>query len=143
MPQRCVAAGCDRRAEGEFSLHKFPKDAARRAEWSKQVAKTRLDWTAATDYSVLCSLHFTKDSYETSVLLSEEMGLPTKKHKLKDSAVPTLFPKPNAIKTGSMEWAYGSIHYPDSETSIASSDTSNTRFCSRSAVIKRKRAKVC
>ena len=111
MPQRCVAAGCDRRAEGEFSLHKFHKDADKRAEWSRQVAKTRLDWTGATDYSaaVLCSLPFTKESYETSVLLSEEMGLPARKCKLKDAAVPTLFPKPNAIRTGSMElgvWLY-------------------------------------
>ena len=61
--------------------------------------KTRLDRTGATDDSVLCSLYFTKDSYETSVLLSEEMGLPARK----DSAVPTLFPKANAIRTGSME----------------------------------------
>ena len=62
------------------------------------------------------------------------MGLPARK----DSAVPTMFPKPNAIRTGSMKCVYGSIHYTDSEISISSSNTSNAR----SAVIKRKKAKI-
>ena len=123
------SAGCDRRAEGEFSLHKFPKDADKRAEWSRQVAKTRLDWTGATDYSaaVLCSLHFTKEAMRPQYCRVKKWVYPARKRKLKDSAVPTLFPKPNAIRTGSMEWAYGSIHYPDSGTFISSSF--NTMVC--------------
>ena len=42
----------------------------------------------------------------------QELGLPAKQRKLKDSAVQSLFPKAADVKAGSMEWATESIHYP-------------------------------
>ena len=104
MPKHRVAAGCDGGNEAELSQHKFP---VTRDQWSREVAKTRSDWTEPSKHSQLCSLHFTKDSYETSVLLAQEMGLPTKKLRLKETAIPTLFPKATEIRAGSMECAYG------------------------------------
>ena len=131
MPKRCVAAGCDGGNAAGLSLHKFPKNPVTRDQWSKEVAKTRSDWTELSEHSRLCSLHFTKDSYETSVLLAQEMGLPSKKRRLKETAIPTLFPKATEIRAGSMEWACGSIHYCTSESTVGSSSTT------RPAVVKR------
>ena len=81
MPKRCVAAGCNRRADGIDFPRMLIKELNGQDKWLKH------DWTGATDNSVLCSL-FAKDIYKTAVLLSEEMGLPARKRKLKDSAVP-------------------------------------------------------
>ena len=83
MPKRCVAAGCDGGNAAGLSLHKFPKNPVTRDQWSKEVAKTQSYWTEPSEHSRLCSLHFTKDSYETSVLLAQEMGLPSKKRSAK------------------------------------------------------------
>ena len=104
MPKRCVVAGCDKGSDGRFILFTFPKNPERRAQWSREVAKTRSDWTGPSDHSVLCSLHFTNDSFEASIALTTELGLPAKRRKLKDSAVPSLFPKAADVKAGSMEW---------------------------------------
>ena len=136
MPKRCVAAGCDGGKGSGLSLHKFPKNPVTRDQWFKEVAKTRSDWTEPSEHSRLCSLHFTKDSYETSVLLAQEMGLPSKKRRLKETAIPTLFPKATEIRAGSMEWACGSIHYCTPESTVGSSSTT------RPAVVKRQRAQV-
>ena len=139
MPKRCVAAGCDKGSDGKFSLFTFPKNPERRAQWSREVAKTRSDWTGPSDHSVLCSLHFTKDSFEASIALTTELGLPAKRRKLKDSAVPSLFPKAADVRAGSMEWATESIHYP----TLQATDGSGTCVSQhRSVTIKRKRAQV-
>ena len=135
MPQRCVAGGCNRSQEGGISLHTFPKDAERCAKWVSNVRKVRLDWDGPNTRLVLCSLHFTRDCFQPSVLLSEELGLPSKKRILKSTAIPTLFPKAADIKTGSMSWAAASIHGDVLQAS-------NPGSSSRSAVIKRKRAQV-
>ena len=136
MPKHCVAAGCDGGDAAGLSLHKFPKNPVTRDQWSKEFAKTRSDWTEPSEHSRLCSLHFTKDSYETSVLLAQEMGLPSKKRRLKETAIPTLFPKATEIRAGSMEWACGSIYYCTPESTVGSSSTT------RPAVVKRQRAQV-
>ena len=101
MPKRCVAAGYNKGSDGQFSLFTFPKNPERRAQWSREVAKTRSDWTGPSDHSILCSLHFTKDSFEASIALTTELGLPAKWRKLKDSAVPSLFPKAADVRAGS------------------------------------------
>ena len=139
MPKRCVAAGCDKGSDGQFSLFTFPKNPQRRAQWSREVAKTRSDWTGPSDHSVLCSLHFTKDCFEASIALTTELGLPAKRRKLKDSAVPSLFPKAADARSRSMEWAAESIHYP----TLQATDGSGTCVSQhRSVTIKRKRAQV-
>ena len=48
MPKRCVVAGCDKGSDGQFSLFTFPKNPERRAQWSREVAKTRSDWPKVT-----------------------------------------------------------------------------------------------
>ena len=112
MPKRCVAAGCDKGSDGQFSLFTFPKNPERRLQWSRELAKSRSDWTGPRDHSVLCGLHFTNDSFEVSIALTTELGLPAKRRKLKNSAVPSLFPKAADVRAVSMEWATESIHYP-------------------------------
>ena len=112
MPKCCVVGGCNRSTEGGFSLHTFLKDPARKAKWSSNVGRWPSDWNRPTDHSVICSLHFTKDCFESSVVLSEEMGMSPKKRILMSTAIPTLFPKaPAALITGSMAWAHPSIHF--------------------------------
>ena len=135
MPKRCVAGWCNRSTEGGFSLHTFPKDPARKVKWSSNVGRWRSDWNGPTDHSVVCSLHFSRDCFESSVVLSEEMGMPLKKCILKSTAIPTLFPKAADLKTGSMAWAHSSIHFEALQASAP-------RISSRSAVIERKQAQV-
>ena len=93
MPKRCVPGGCSRGTEAGISLHTFPKDPIRRAQWSQQVALQRVDWTGPTDHSVICNLHFNRECFETFSLLTGELGLPSKKRILKPTAIPTLWPK--------------------------------------------------
>ena len=133
----CVAAGCDRGNEAGLSLHKFTKNPLTRDQWYREIAKTRFDQTEPSKHSRLCSLHFTKDSYETSVLLAQEMGLPSKKRRLKETDIPTLFQKATEVRAGSMEWACGSIHCCTPEATVSSSSTT------RPAVVKRPKAPVC
>ena len=133
MPKHCVAVGCNRSTEGGFSLHTFPKDPARKVKWSSNVERWRSDWNGPTGHSVICSLHFSRDCFESSVVLSEEMGMPPKKCILKKTAIPSLFPKAADLKTESMAWAHSSIHFEVLKAS-------DPRISSRSAVMKRKRA---
>ena len=79
MPKHCVAGGFNRSTEGGFSLHTFPKDPVRKAKWSSNVGRWRSDWNEPTDHLVVCSLRFTRDCFESSVIVSEEMGIPPKK----------------------------------------------------------------
>ena len=91
MPLRCVAAGCSNTYEDGVSLFKFPKDPARRRQWTRQVQTTRAKWKPS-EYSVLCSKHFKEDCFESQVAMAAKLGI--KKHqKLKPDAVPTIFEK--------------------------------------------------
>lgn len=101
--------------------------------------KTGVDWTGPSDHSVLCSLHFTKDCFEPSTVLTAELGLPAKRRKLKDSAVPSLFPKAADVRAKSTEWAVGSVHYPPAQVHVGLSTCASQ---SRSATIKRERSQV-
>jgi THAP domain len=89
--KRCVAANCGNTNADGYSMHFFPKDPKRRKIWTDFVQLTRADWHGPTEYSVLCSFHFTPDSlsfrhrFET-----EQMGLKPKKVLLNDDACPTI-----------------------------------------------------
>ena len=61
---RCVAYGCGNTSNNEISVHRFPTDLERRQTWEKFVMHRRADFKKATANSVLCSFHFTLDSYE-------------------------------------------------------------------------------
>ena len=89
MPKGCVAAGCNNTVENGVSVYTFPKDEALKKKWIDQVKRTRDCWRGATVNSVLCSEHFTEDSFEESYNLHKSFGL--KKYKrLKKGAVPTI-----------------------------------------------------
>ena len=101
MPKRCVAAGCNNTVENGVSVYTFPKDEALKKKWIDQVKRTRDCWTGATVNSVLCSEHFTEDSFEESYNLHQSFGL--KKYKrLKKGAVPTIFKRKAEENVGSV-----------------------------------------
>lgn len=89
MVNRCVAAGCSNTPSERISLHKFPADLKLREKWVKQVRRTRAQWTP-TKYSVLCSEHFSEDSFEVDSAIAATFGI-SKKRRLKPNAVPTIF----------------------------------------------------
>ncbi|KAL1487225.1 hypothetical protein MTO96_008170 [Rhipicephalus appendiculatus] len=92
MPPRrpCSAVACQsvRSKESTVSFFKFPREPAKRKAWELNVR--RKDW-CATDASVLCSAHFTPDSYDDDLRLHSEFGIPVKKPRLRPDAVPTVF----------------------------------------------------
>ena len=98
MVKRCIAAGCSNTNADGVSLFRFPRDPSLRTKWNKQVQRTRADWKDATEYSVLCSDHFTSDSFEKESFLAPGFGL-AKKKRLKLDAVPTIFHRPAAGTT--------------------------------------------
>lgn len=89
MVNRCVAAGCSNTPSDRVSLFKFPKERALRAQWEKQVQRTRAQWKA-TENSFLCSEHFTEDSFEVDSALASTFGM-KKRRRLKPGAVPSIF----------------------------------------------------
>ena len=74
MGKRCVAAGSNMNGNG-VSLFRFSQDPALRAQWNKQVQRTRADWKGATEYSVLCSEHFTSKCFEEDSFIVAQFGL--------------------------------------------------------------------
>ena len=98
MVKRCIAAGCSNTHADGISLFNFPRDPSLRTQWNKQVQRTRANWRNATDYSVLCSKHFTKDCFEQGSVMASQFGI-QKKRRLKPDAIPTIFNRPAAATT--------------------------------------------
>ena len=90
MVKRCVAAGCSNTYSDGVSLFQFPRDPALRAQWTKEVQRTRADWQGPSDYSVLCSNHFTNDCFEEDTIIAARFGI-EKRRRLKPKAIPTVF----------------------------------------------------
>ena len=95
MGKRCVAAGCSNTNADGVSLFRFPRNPSLRAIWNKQVQRTRAYWKDATEYSVLCSEHFTSDCFEEDSFIAAQFGI-AKRKRLKPDAVPTVFHRPIA-----------------------------------------------
>lgn len=92
MPH-CAAFGCNFQSKGnknsDISLHCFPSDVERRAEWAKACGRTQLPKDAR-----LCSRHFLSDAFESFCrprLVKELTGVSGYKRRLKPNAVPTIF----------------------------------------------------
>lgn len=98
MVNRCVAAGCSNTPSERISLHKFPVDPKLREKWVKQVRRTRAQWTP-TKNSVLCSEHFSEDSFEVDSAIAATFGI-SKKRRLKPDAVPTIFQRQSSVGSG-------------------------------------------
>jgi len=63
-----------------YSLQKFPKDESLKRRWTGAVKQQRKDWNGPSPTSVLCSKHFTEDSYKTDgKLYHETFGIPAQK----------------------------------------------------------------
>ena len=74
MVNKCVAAGCSNGPSDRISLFKFSRNPALRKEWTLQVQRTRASWKP-TDYSYLCSEHFTADSFESDSAIAASLEL--------------------------------------------------------------------
>ena len=97
MPKNCVAANCKNTSTNtDASFHKFPKNEKQRAEWVRQVKRTRAHWEGPTnDFSHVCSDHFTEDCYEKGPKIKADLGWNVKCQRvLQKNAVPTIFPRP-------------------------------------------------
>ncbi|KAJ8020278.1 THAP domain-containing protein 10 [Holothuria leucospilota] len=81
MPVRCVVGGCSNVITGKISLHRWPKDEKTRRLWTKFVQNTRADFTGPSQFSSICSEHFTEEDYDPSIALKEKMGLAAGKQK--------------------------------------------------------------
>ena len=132
MVYHCVAAGCSNTTGGNITLHKFPSDKGKRAKWIQQVQRTRAQWTA-TQYSFLCSEHFTQDCFEVESLLASSFGL-KKKRRLKPDAIPTIFHRVPAAAVQTRE-----AQKRPSSTSVTGESLPKKK---RGAVEKRERARV-
>ena len=64
----------------------------------KQVRRTRAQWTP-TKNSVLCSEHFSEDSFEVDSAIAATFGI--SKRRLKPDAVPTIFQRQSSVGSGS------------------------------------------
>ena len=63
MPRRCIIAGCKTQGKQGRSLHHFPKNT--RPKWVKAVHGQRLNWSGNIDGSLLCSMHFEPEYFDT------------------------------------------------------------------------------
>ena len=70
MGKRCVVANCNSTHKDRVSLFTFPKNAKLRATWNRQIKSTRADWHSPSEYSCVCSKHFTEDCFESQSVVS-------------------------------------------------------------------------
>ena len=99
----CAAFGCDSRSGiSQVGFHKFPnekEDVQRRKVWSWWLDKLNRGETATKKFrpcvhSRLCSKHFEDDQFVFNQKFASEIGYTHKiQRKLKDNAVPTIFPE--------------------------------------------------
>lgn len=69
MGKRCVVACCSNTHKDGVSLFKFPANEVIRMKWVKGDQTTRA-CCQPSEYSYVCSEHFTKDCFKTAPLLS-------------------------------------------------------------------------
>ena len=132
MVNRCVAAGCSNTPSDRVSLHKFPTDPKLREKWVKQVRRTCVQWTA-TKSSVLCSEHFTEDSFEVDSAITAMFGI-SKRRRLKPDAVPTIFLRQSSVGSASQD--------QQTRKRVADTVATSSSKCVRGATEKRERTRV-
>lgn len=89
--KRCVAFGCSKTHKDSVSLHHFPmKNSLLMRQWVAFVKRKRNSWPGPTQYSCLCSDHFTTDCYPMKYKIMESQGKPVARRNLLDDAVPTI-----------------------------------------------------
>ncbi|KAH7973772.1 hypothetical protein HPB49_005091 [Dermacentor silvarum] len=85
----CALDFCPSKFGDPVSFHKFPRDDAQRNAWIDFVRATGQHFWTPGKSSVLCSLHFCSDAYESKYAVS--FGIP-KKRWLVSGAVPMVYP---------------------------------------------------
>ena len=87
--KRCVAYGCSNTSKDGFNLFLFPSNAKINNLWIKEVQKMRTDFKQPSNYSCSCSAHFSRDMFDASCLLANEIGI-SKTMRLRADAIPTI-----------------------------------------------------
>ncbi|KAK3098008.1 hypothetical protein FSP39_015266 [Pinctada imbricata] len=101
---RCVAAYCGNTSVSGVNLHMFPKNLVTRKAWTSFVRAKRKDWNGPTQYSALCSDHFTDDCYPFKVLFEwKSTGKRPKCAQLKKDAIPVIHKSAIKIKEKGIE----------------------------------------
>ncbi|PIK37131.1 hypothetical protein BSL78_26037 [Apostichopus japonicus] len=141
MPVRCVVEGCSNVITKAISLHRWPKNDKTRRLWTKFVQNTRFDFTGPSQYSSVCSEHFTEAVYDPSFLLKEEMGLKGRHKRVLPDKYPTL--KTPKIRSGEQETSSGLLSGDPLEEAVPSTSTrSFTTSTSVRPALNRKRRRV-
>ena len=134
---RCVAANCGNQNVGGFSLHTFPKDKVLRKQWVSFVRTKRASWDGPSETSVLCSFHFTEDSFPFRQRFEKQhMGKKLKKTSLNRDAVPTIHAP---VRASSVD----SSTKRSNESPIASTSKCSPPKKVRGGYLKREVARVC
>ena len=95
MPQ-CAAFGCNygsrhNKGEEKCMLHRFPKLDSVKNDWIDRIDRVAF---VPSKHSVLCSKHFSPESYLSEEENVDDKGRKRKKPYLKERAVPTLHLRP-------------------------------------------------
>ena len=143
MVKSCVAAGCSKTSSDGDSFFKFPSDPVLRQRWTKQVQRTRACWNGPSPHSVLFINHCSEDCFEPDSAIAASMGL-TKRRRLKQDAIPTIFDKP--VQHSRTSSASGSSSRKRAAAIITTPEDSQTggseKKRSRGAFEKRERSRV-
>ncbi|CAG2218817.1 unnamed protein product [Mytilus edulis] len=95
---RCVAANCGNTHKDGYSLHTFPKDPSLSRQWVDFVKVKRAVWSGPTEYSAICSNHFTMDCFPFRVRFElEHFGRKPKKVQLNCNAIPSVHAAPEQL----------------------------------------------
>ena len=90
MVKRCIAAGCSNTYKENVSLFTFPRDSVLRECWTRQVRRTRVDWSRPKATSYLFSDHFMEDCLIETSLITAKFGIKMRRT-LRPDAVLTIF----------------------------------------------------
>ena len=75
MGKSCVVASCSSTHKDKVSLFTFPKNKVLRQKWIRAVQRTRAKWSNPSQYSCVCSRHFTEDCFEQTSTISGKQTL--------------------------------------------------------------------
>ena len=98
----CVAYGCSNASKDGFNLFLFPSNIKICNLWTKEVQKMRADFKQPSNYSCLCNALFSRDVFDASCLLANEMGI-SKTMRLPADAVPTIVKPGGHVNSYEME----------------------------------------
>ena len=88
----CCVPGCShrRKSHPNLSFHPIPADEGRRKRWIVAIRRDEGEHFRVTGNTVVCSEHFTSDSYHSPHLFASAPGVRVSR-RLKNDAVPTIF----------------------------------------------------